>query len=72
MLHDINQACRYADHLVVMHGGKLVADGAPGAVISAELMRQVFDVQVQVMQEPVAGTPMCLVEKSTRGTDQPL
>jgi iron complex transport system ATP-binding protein len=41
-------------------------------VISAELMRQVFDVQVQVMQEPVAGTPMCLVEKSTRGTDKPL
>jgi iron complex transport system ATP-binding protein len=66
VLHDINQACRYADHLAVMHGGKLVADGAPAQVISAELMRQVFDVHVQVMQEPLAGTPMCLVEKSTR------
>ncbi|MEG2797894.1 MAG: ferric citrate ABC transporter ATP-binding protein FecE, partial [Pseudomonas sp.] len=30
------------------------------------LMRQVFEVQVQVMSEPVAGTPMCLIEKSTR------
>ncbi|MFL1542632.1 Fe(3+) dicitrate ABC transporter ATP-binding protein FecE [Pseudomonas sp. ERGC3:05] len=66
VLHDINQACRYADHLAVMQGGKLVADGAPAQVISAELMRQVFDVHVQVMQEPLAGTPMCLVEKSTR------
>ncbi|RMQ91772.1 hypothetical protein ALP97_03170, partial [Pseudomonas salomonii] len=66
VLHDINQACRYADHLAVMHAGKLVADGAPAQVISAELMRQVFDVQVQILQEPVSGTPMCLVEKSTR------
>ncbi|WP_017254748.1 Fe(3+) dicitrate ABC transporter ATP-binding protein FecE [Pseudomonas tolaasii] len=66
VLHDINQACRYADHLAVMHGGKLVADGAPSSVISAELMRQVFEVQVQIINEPVSGTPMCLVEKSTR------
>ena len=66
VLHDINQACRYAHHLAVMHGGKLVADGAPGQVITAELMRQVFEVQVQVMSEPVAGTPMCLIKKSTR------
>lgn len=67
VLHDINQACRYADHLAVMQGGMLMAAGAPGEVINAELVRQVFDVQVQVMQEPVAGTPMCVVEKSTRG-----
>lgn len=66
VLHDINQACRYADHLAVMHAGKLVANGAPSAVISAELVRQVFDVQVKILREPVAGTPMCVVEKSTR------
>jgi iron complex transport system ATP-binding protein len=66
VLHDINQACRYADHLAVMHGGTLVVDGAPGDVISAELMRQVFEVQVQIINEPVSGTPMCVVEKSTR------
>ncbi|MGC6369105.1 Fe(3+) dicitrate ABC transporter ATP-binding protein FecE [Pseudomonas sp. K2I15] len=66
VLHDINQACRYADHLAVMRGGKLVADGTPQVVMSAGLMHEVFDVQVQIMREPVAGTPMCLVEKSTR------
>ena len=66
VLHDINQACRYADHLAVMHGGHLVADGAPGQVISAQLMREVFEVQVQIINEPVSGTPMCVVEKSTR------
>jgi iron complex transport system ATP-binding protein len=67
VLHDINQACRYADHLAVMQGGRLVADGAPHDVMSADLVRQVFDVQVQILREPVAGTPMCVVERSTRG-----
>lgn len=68
VLHDINQACRYADHLAVMQAGRLVASGAPGDVLNAELVRRVFDVQVQIMQEPVAGTPMCIVERSTRCT----
>ena len=68
VLHDINQACRYADHLAVMQGGRLVADGVPGAVMDAGLMRRVFDVQVQILREPVAGTPMCVVERSTRLT----
>ncbi|MEG5265293.1 Fe(3+) dicitrate ABC transporter ATP-binding protein FecE [Pseudomonas sp. JDS28PS106] len=66
VLHDINQACRYADHLAVMHAGRLVASGAPGDVLDAELVCKVFDVQVQILREPVAGTPMCIVERSTR------
>ncbi|WP_449124564.1 Fe(3+) dicitrate ABC transporter ATP-binding protein FecE [Pseudomonas viridiflava] len=68
VLHDINQACRYADHLAVMQAGRLVASGTPGDVLNAELVSRVFDVQVQIMREPVAGTPMCIVERSTRCT----
>ncbi|MBN6713954.1 Fe(3+) dicitrate ABC transporter ATP-binding protein FecE [Pseudomonas capsici] len=68
VLHDINQACRYADHLAVMQAGRLVASGTPEAVLDAELVGRVFDVQVQIMREPVAGTPMCIVERSTRCT----
>ncbi|MCF5707873.1 Fe(3+) dicitrate ABC transporter ATP-binding protein FecE [Pseudomonas syringae] len=68
VLHDINQACRYADHLAVMQAGRLVASGAPGDVLNADLVCRVFDVQVQIMREPVAGTPMCIVERSTRCT----
>ncbi|WP_434678202.1 Fe(3+) dicitrate ABC transporter ATP-binding protein FecE [Pseudomonas sp. R1-18] len=68
VLHDINQACRYADHLAVMQAGRLVTSGAPEDVLNAELVCQVFDVQVQILREPVAGTPMCIVERSTRCT----
>lgn len=66
VLHDINQACRYAGHLAVMRDGRLVTHGEPDQVISAALVRDVFDVQVEVMREPIAGTPMCLVSSSTR------
>ncbi|MBX8500849.1 Fe(3+) dicitrate ABC transporter ATP-binding protein FecE [Pseudomonas lijiangensis] len=68
VLHDINQACRYADHMAVMQAGRLVASGTPDEVLDAELVSRVFDVQVQIMREPVAGTPMCIVERSTRCT----
>ena len=68
VLHDINQACRYADHLAVMQAGRLVASGTPDEVLDAELVSRVFEVQVQIMREPVAGTPMCIVERSTRCT----
>ena len=71
VLHDINQACRYADHLAVMHRGRLVAAGAPAQVVDAELMQRVFEVQVQIVNEPVAGTPMCVVERSTRTALEP-
>jgi iron complex transport system ATP-binding protein len=51
VLHDINQACRYADHLAVMQAGRLVTSGAPEDVLNAELVCQVFDVQVQILRD---------------------
>lgn len=58
VLHDLNQACRYADHLVVMRAGQIVAQGAPQAIVTPELIEQVFDLPCLVMPDPVAGTPM--------------
>ncbi|GAA2849947.1 ABC transporter ATP-binding protein [Streptosporangium fragile] len=58
VLHDINQACRYADHLVTMKDGRIVAEGAPADIVDAELIRQVFDLPSIVVPDPVTGTPM--------------
>jgi iron complex transport system ATP-binding protein len=58
VLHDLNQACRYATDLVVMRGGEIVAQGAPEAVMTAELVEHVFGVASQVMTDPQTGTPM--------------
>ncbi|CCH31851.1 ABC transporter ATP-binding protein [Actinosynnema sp. NPDC047251] len=58
VLHDINQASRYADHLVAMKDGRVVAEGAPSDVVDSDLMKQVFDLPSVVVPDPVTGTPM--------------
>lgn len=60
VLHDINQAIRYADELLVMAAGRVVAQGSPREVVTAELLRQVFSVESQIHQDPVAGGPMMI------------
>ena len=58
VLHDLNHACRYATHLVVMKDGAVVAQGAPANVISAELVEEVFGLPCMVIADPVTGTPL--------------
>ncbi|WP_031158237.1 ABC transporter ATP-binding protein [Streptosporangium roseum] len=58
VLHDINQACRYADHLVAMKDGRIVAEGAPADIVDAALIREVFNLPSVVVPDPVTGTPM--------------
>ncbi|GAA4126877.1 ABC transporter ATP-binding protein [Actinomadura keratinilytica] len=60
VLHDINQACRYADHLVAMRDGRIVAEGAPADIVDAALLREVFDLPCVVVPDPVSGTPMAV------------
>ncbi|MFI0355264.1 ABC transporter ATP-binding protein [Actinomadura sp. 9N407] len=58
VLHDINQACRFADHLVAMRDGAVIAEGPPGDIVDAALIKEVFDLPCIVVPDPVTGTPM--------------
>lgn len=60
VLHDLNLAARYADRLVAMTGGRLVADGDPGEALTADVVREVFGMPSQVVTDPVSGRPMVL------------
>ncbi|RJO74846.1 ABC transporter ATP-binding protein [Nocardia panacis] len=58
VLHDLGQAARYADHLVVLHDGRLAAAGAPADVLDADLVAEVFGVDCLVVPDPETGTPL--------------
>ncbi|GAB3137151.1 ABC transporter ATP-binding protein [Microbispora hainanensis] len=58
VLHDLNQAARYADHLIAMKAGRIVAQGAPGDVITGDLVQEVFGLASVVVPDPVTGGPL--------------
>lgn len=60
VLHDVNQACRYADRLIVMKAGRVVTTGPPGDVVDEELIADVFGMDCRVTADPVSGTPMVI------------
>ncbi|MFD9567906.1 ABC transporter ATP-binding protein [Streptomyces sp. NPDC059994] len=60
VLHDLNQAARYATHLIAMRDGEIVAEGPPSRIVTAELVREVFGVRCQVIDDPETGTPLVI------------
>jgi iron complex transport system ATP-binding protein len=58
VLHELNLAARYADHLVAMRGGRVVAAGPPVEVVTEELVADVFDLRCAVVEDPLSGAPM--------------
>lgn len=68
VLHDLNQACRYADQLVAVVDGRVHAAGPPGDVVDADFVRDVFGLDAHVAEDPVTGTPLCLPTAQPRRT----
>jgi iron complex transport system ATP-binding protein len=58
VLHDLNLAARYAQRLVAMKDGVLVASGTPAEVLTEQLLAEVFELEARVVPDPVTGTPM--------------
>nr|WP_203231553.1 ABC transporter ATP-binding protein [Cellulosimicrobium composti] len=66
VLHDLNHACRYATHLIAMKDGAIVAEGAPGDVVTAALVEDVFGLPCRIIPDPVTGTPLVVPEGRPR------
>lgn len=61
VLHDLNQASRYCDHLVILANGRVIAQGTPEEVMKPELLKAVFSIEAEIHPEPISGRPMCVV-----------
>jgi iron complex transport system ATP-binding protein len=58
VLHELNLAARYADHLVVMHDGRIVVEGPPADVLTEQVVHDVFALESRIVPDPVAGSPL--------------
>jgi iron complex transport system ATP-binding protein len=64
VLHDLNQAARYATHLVAMRGGRIIAQGPPAEIVTAELVEEVFGLACRVINDPESNTPLVIPLRS--------
>ena len=60
VLHDLNHACRYADHIIAMKAGAIVAEGRPADIITADLVRDVFGLPCRIIDDPESHTPLVI------------
>lgn len=58
VVHDLVSACRFADHLVAMHAGEVIAEGPPKQVVTTELVRQLYGIECTLLTDPADGSPI--------------
>ena len=65
VLHDLAMAARYADHLVAMRDGRVVAEGTPAQVVTPAVIEEVFGVAATVLHDPASGAPVVIPRRRT-------
>ncbi|WP_312854067.1 ABC transporter ATP-binding protein [Tsukamurella spumae] len=68
VLHDLNLAIRYSDHIIAMRDGAVVAQGTPAEVISEEMLLETFGLRSRVIDDPVAPGRPCIIPIGARRT----
>ena len=64
-LHDLSLAAGYADHVVVLAAGRVVAAGEPAGVLTTGLIRDVWGVEASVLEHPASGRPLIAFSEVT-------
>jgi iron complex transport system ATP-binding protein len=60
VLHDLNLASRFADRVVLMHRGRVFAEGTPTEVLTADAVAEVYEVPIEVVVHPTLGYSLIL------------
>lgn len=63
VLHDINQAARYCNNIVLLNNGSVIVQGEPKEIMKKELLQEVFHIDVQIHNDPISNTPMLIINK---------
>jgi iron complex transport system ATP-binding protein len=60
VLHDLNLASRFADHMIAFRNGKVVKAGTPSEVMTSHVLQQVYEIEANVVKDPNSNRPICL------------
>ncbi|TDL98451.1 ABC transporter ATP-binding protein [Macrococcus brunensis] len=60
VLHDINQAIRFSDHLIAMKKGDIIQQGSPAEVLTHDVLEEVFNIDAELSQDPRTGKPLLI------------
>jgi iron complex transport system ATP-binding protein len=60
VLHDLNQAASFSDHMIMLKGGNVICKGDPRIVMTPESIRTVFNIDCCVIQHPMGAAPVCV------------
>ncbi|QOS81510.1 ABC transporter ATP-binding protein [Paenibacillus sp. JNUCC31] len=60
VVHDLNHASRYAHHMIGIKKGKAIATGSPAEVMNSDVLREVFNIEADIVIDPRSGVPLCL------------
>lgn len=60
VVHDLNHAARYAHHMIAIKSGVVKGEGSPVEVITPDIMREVFNIEADIVPDPRTGLPLCL------------
>jgi iron complex transport system ATP-binding protein len=66
VLHDLNLAARYSEHMVVVAGGKLLHQGPPWDIMQPHILAEAFGIQATILRDPQSGSPICVPYRSPR------
>ncbi|KFF50537.1 ATP-binding cassette domain-containing protein [Salinicola endophyticus] len=61
VLHDVNMAARYCDHLVALHSGRLLAEGEPGTLMCDATLEAIYGIPMRVMPHPGDECPIAVL-----------
>jgi iron complex transport system ATP-binding protein len=72
VVHDLTLAAAFADRIALLHEGRIVADGEPGAVLTEDAVARVYGIAVRVLRHPATGRPVVVPDAAVAGDPEQL
>ena len=66
VIHELNNAARFADHMIGVKKGKIVCQGTAHEVMTKENLREIFNIDAEIVNEPKSGKPVCITYDMVR------